>query len=420
MSMKVVSLKASNYKRLKAVEITPDPDAAVVTISGRNAQGKTSVLDAIWAALAGREASAATKRPIRDGESQASVRVDLGDYIVTRKWSKDDAGTLTVEAPDGAKYSSPQKLLDEVVGARAFDPLEFTRQSAREQVATLVSTVTLPFDPAELERDRKAVFDARTDVNRDVARLEAQLKAFPAADTSLPDIEVSAADLVAEVEEARAHNRAVDSEVERIESLEHVKEHAAAEVERALTALQDAKRALQDAVDACGAQAALVESLPERKDVDAITARLASAEQVNARIREQHQRQRVADDLHERQNASAAHTLKLKEIEKRKADALAAVEFPVSGLSFDDTGVTYNGVPFAQASSAEQLRVSVALAMAANPTLRVLRVMDGSLLDAESMAVIGEMAAESDYQVWVEVVDSTGKVGVTIEDGAVA
>ena len=49
--MKIVSLEAENYKRLKAVEITPDGN--MVVIGGRNAQGKSSVLDAIWAALGG-------------------------------------------------------------------------------------------------------------------------------------------------------------------------------------------------------------------------------------------------------------------------------------------------------------------------------------------------------------------------------
>ena len=38
-------------KRLKAVDITPDGTLQIIT--GRNAQGKTSVLDAIWLALGG-------------------------------------------------------------------------------------------------------------------------------------------------------------------------------------------------------------------------------------------------------------------------------------------------------------------------------------------------------------------------------
>lgn len=58
--MRIVNLQAENIKRLRAVEVTPSAD--VVIISGRNGQGKTSVLDSIWYALAG---AAATGRPGR-------------------------------------------------------------------------------------------------------------------------------------------------------------------------------------------------------------------------------------------------------------------------------------------------------------------------------------------------------------------
>ena len=42
--MKIIELQAENVKRLKAVDITPDGTLQV--IGGRNAQGKSSVLDA--------------------------------------------------------------------------------------------------------------------------------------------------------------------------------------------------------------------------------------------------------------------------------------------------------------------------------------------------------------------------------------
>ena len=57
--------------------------------------------------------------------------------------------------------------------------------------------------------------------------------------------------------------------------------------------------------------------------------------------------------------------------------------------------------------------------MAQNPKLRVLRVRDGSLLDEDALALIAKMAGDQDWQVWIERVDSTGKVGFVLEDGAV-
>ena len=47
--MKILRLEASNIKRVRVVEI--NPDGSVVLVTGRNAQGKSSVLDAIVYAL---------------------------------------------------------------------------------------------------------------------------------------------------------------------------------------------------------------------------------------------------------------------------------------------------------------------------------------------------------------------------------
>ena len=47
--LKIIQLSAENVKRLIAVEIKPDGN--LVQITGKNGQGKTSVLDSIWWAL---------------------------------------------------------------------------------------------------------------------------------------------------------------------------------------------------------------------------------------------------------------------------------------------------------------------------------------------------------------------------------
>jgi len=105
--------------------------------------------------------------------------------------------------------------------------------------------------------------------------------------------------------------------------------------------------------------------------------------------------------------------------DKVKADAIARAKLPVDGLGFGDGAVTYNGIPLEQSSSAEQLRVSLSIAMAANPKLRVIRIQDGSLLDDDSLTAIAKAAEENDYQVWIERVDTSGKIGIVIEDGMI-
>jgi hypothetical protein len=90
---------------------------------------------------------------------------------------------------------------------------------------------------------------------------------------------------------------------------------------------------------------------------------------------------------------------------------------PLPGLSFGNKEVLFDGLPLSQAGEAEQLRISVAIAMTANPKLRILRIKDGSLLDDKGMELLRTMATDSDYQIWIERVDTTGKVGIVMEDG---
>ena len=65
------------------------------------------------------------------------------------------------------------------------------------------------------------------------------------------------------------------------------------------------------------------------------------------------------------------------------------------------------------------LMVSLGISMALNPTLRVLRIKDGSLLDAHNREIIKSMIKEKDYQVWFESVGPDGKVGIYIEEGKI-
>jgi len=52
--MRIINLYAQNVKRIRCVDITPNPKAAVIPIAGKNGAGKTSVLDAIYMARAGK------------------------------------------------------------------------------------------------------------------------------------------------------------------------------------------------------------------------------------------------------------------------------------------------------------------------------------------------------------------------------
>lgn len=411
--LKIIRLEAENVKKLRAVSITPDGN--VVQITGANGAGKSSVLDCIWMALAGK--SAAPAQPVRAGEEEARIRLDLGEIIVSRKFTADGGTSLSVTTAEGAKFPSPQTMLDKLLGALTFDPLGFTRMKPKEQRTELARLLGITDQLAQMERERADVFAARTDINRDLKRAEAQLAGMPAVEPCEP-VDVSA--VVAEIRAAREHNAAVTSESGTRER-RRVKmgEHRARALELRDKAAQiiaqaEALEADADAIDNWLSEA---EPLSTLIDLAPVEEQLTNAEHVNAQHRAYADRVNAQALVSKLREESDHATKAIEELDTAARALVAGAKLPVDGLGVTDDGVTYNGLPLEQASSAEQLRVSVAIAMAMHPTLRVLRIQDGALLDERSLGLIAEMADANDYQCWIERVGTDAKVGILMEDG---
>lgn len=429
--MKIISLEAENVKRLKAVAIRPNGN--LVEITGRNGAGKTSVLDSIWWALAG--TAHVQSAPIRKGETEAVIKLDLGELKVRRSFKRKEDGEYTtsivVESADGMRATSPQKMLDALVGELSFDPLAFTRLDAKGQFEALKRFVPgVDFDA--IEKANKADYEKRTDANRRAkeARTVADRTEIPAA----PGAEIDEEALAAELEKAGEHNAEIETRKIRREqasdAIKRQREIAAAYRNNAADLRRQADEEAKKADTHDASVADLVKkfetapALPEPIDTTALRAKLTEARRTNATItaaatarNRKIDAQQIAESF---EAQSAALTKAMEKRSKDKQAAIAAAKMPVDGIEFGDGEILLNGVPFEQASDAEQLRASVAIAAAGNPKLRVIRVRDGSLLDEQSMTLLAEMATERDMQVWVETVASGRPGAIIIEDGRLA
>lgn len=87
----------------------------------------------------------------------------------------------------------------------------------------------------------------------------------------------------------------------------------------------------------------------------------------------------------------------------------------------DESGVTFEGIPFVQTNTATRRKVAFAIATAGAPKLRLVIVRDGDLLDAESLDAIRVLAEERGYTVLCERDrDESRAIGFTIRDGELA
>jgi energy-coupling factor transporter ATP-binding protein EcfA2 len=421
----IISLTAENIKKLVAVHI--EPDGNVIEITGRNGQGKTSVLDCIWWAIEG--AKHIQTQPVRKGADKARIRLDLGEIIVERRFTATNgAGTLSVTTADGAKYGNPQKILDDLYGALTFDPLAFTKMKASEQFKLLTTLVPLGVDVAALNAANRETFAERTGVNRDAKALRARVDAMPVASTLRGEpIDIDA--LIATLETAAEGNAAIErrkaaradvaGKVETARLFAQKQRSEAADCRKRADAADAAGIDADNEADVQAARLAAAPPLPEPVDTTAVREKITAARADNTAFEAGKRR---SDLVAEARDAEAQADMLTEAMEARTAeiaDALAAAKMPVPGLSLGDDAVLLDDLPFEQASGRDQLRVSLAVAMAANPRLRVIRIADGSLLDTDGMAIIADMAAANNFQVWIERVDMSGKVGFVIEDGAI-
>lgn len=423
--MKIINLKASNVKKLTAVNITPDGN--IITLAGNNGAGKSSVLDSIVYALGG--AATICEQPIRRGESNAEVVCSLeGGLTITRKFTG-NGSTLKITTADGESQRSPQSILDSLVGTLSFDPLEFSRMKPEIQSQCLRQLAGLDF--SELEREKARVYNARLLVGREVEVLKGKIEGRDFH--SVPDAEIDLVKILAAKKIATDTNKVHEMDRRNLQTIQDEQNRDLSEkvrVTKEIRSLEEKLVLYQTELDKIEerlhrrsgewkAQHEAVRNLKD-EDVTVFDKQILEAAEVNEKIRKNAELSKQIEEHKVKLNQYWIFTEQIDAVEKEKERRLAGAKFPLPGLSFSSSGeVVYNGFPFKQCSDGEKLRVSVAVGMALNPKLKVIFIRDGSLLDTKGLQTVAELAEANNYQVWIEDARSVDPTAVIIEDGHV-
>lgn len=418
--MKILGLKINDILGVTVVSI--EPDGTLTVLGGDNGAGKSSVIKALWMALGG--AKNIPDEPIRHGASQGSVELVLDDLVVSLVLKASKAPNLTVKTRDGKRFpGGPQKMLDSLVGRLSFDPLEFQRMKPPQQADVLRSLVP-ELDFEVMDADRKSFYDERTDVNRDAATEQARANGM-ASHEDAPDEEVSVVELMAELQKAQQHNQDIrnrQAEYERLQKDIQAIRGEREGIESDIQTLQDQVKSMLEGQAAREGQRETMEAnLNKVKAIDTgeVEERITASEDTNRMVREKKARGELMQRVVELKTQSSQLTDEIKDIDEAKVKALKEAKLPVDGLNLTEAGVTFGGLPFEQASDAEQLRVSMAMALAMNPELKLCCIRDGSLLDSKSLELVRQMAEAADAQVIMERVGVDEHTTVVLEDGTV-
>lgn len=420
-SLRIIGFEAENVKRIKAVSIKPE--GSTVKLAGQNEQGKTSCIDAIWWALGGTRNI--QEEPIREGETKARAFVDLGELRVTRTWNKKGT-TLKVEDKLGNKKKSPQTILDDLISKLAFDPLAFLGMDAKAQADTLRELVGLDF--TKLDEKRKRLYDQRTDSRKDAAESLARAEAITFPEET-PDEPVDADELTKRLEEINESNAQIDrmeddlgrrqSDIEGMEN-DHAKlVNQLAELEKAILANREQHAKATSAAKLIeGNLGGLI-----RMDATPVIEQRAQVQAINDNVARKHAKAEALDEFRECEDYTGELTTQINAIDEEKKTLMSSAEWPIKGLGFREEGVTFEGLPIDQASSARQYEIGIGMGAAMNPKLPIMFIRHGALLDDKHLATVEQIAADKGCQVWIEIAtrnaDDTVAGAVMIEDGEV-
>lgn len=426
-NLKILKVSVHAFKGIVAAEAELDPNFNEVT--GENGAGKTSFCQAIRSLLEGGKALG--DKPVRAGNKKAVVEFTLGrqrktEYVATMTVNP-SGPTYKITHADGSPVEgkTARAFLDELKGERSMDPLGLLTMPPRELSAMLFRVTGLDAKLAEIEARKRAVLDAKRDATRDVQQASAQLVGLP--DRDGPDEEQSAADVVAEIEEAQAikEHKAdakwwlANKEAEASKLLMREQEITGA-IQKLTGELAEVVEAKTTILKETTEAAPQIDAMPD-PDTTQLKEKLSSIEQLNAIARHRRLRSEVLVKQEIAKKTETAAARALEAIDGEKNTLLINAQLPVDGMKFDETGVTINGIPVAEVNTTSRILAGVHICKALNKDapMQFIQIEHGALIDTANRQVLREVCIAEDLQLLVEVATDGEERGITISHGEV-
>jgi len=446
MSSKITGFQIQDFKRVRMVEIQPNENGLTI-LGGRNAQGKSSCLDAIAYALGG-EAFRPTDITNHEAEKNTTIRVEIDGLIVERTGKN-----ATLKVTDARGMHGGQSLLNEIVGRFALDLGAFTRATDTDKAKMLLKMFPeLEKELAEMKKKADEFRENRADTNRDVKRLQFQFDDMPNFE-GLPVAEIDIAELTRKLTAATIEEQAVASAKNELASMERATTEYNGGIQRETAACDAAEKALADFENSIEQRRAELKhaiedahnrraDIQQRKnDFDAhrlqkaaeieqrsaagsgavatIQAEIDQISDTNAKIRRNVERRTLYAQIAEMKAKADGQTAEIDNIERSRKQMLQNAELPLPELSITEEGeLLYQGQQWDCMSGAERLKVATAICMKSKPGCGFVLIDGLEAMDKETLLKFGTWLESQDMQGIGTIVGDTAAT-VIIEDGRV-
>lgn len=403
--VKIAQFQIENVKKVRAVELAPAENGLTI-IGGGNAEGKTSILDAILWALGGDRFKPAN--PTREGEKKSYIKVILDSGIIIERIN----GSLKVTDPNGLKAG--QSLLNEVIGAVSINLPKFLDCSEKERLDMIMETTPdVRKRLQELTREYDRLYSDRTVLGREVDR---KRKAFDETPEHVLDENriIGSAEVMRELDELNQRNGERTNAKKKLDELDF-----------AFAQLQERRNQIEAEIakldHKCRIERDMVDMLGDQEDGSVLYEKMKDLESHNAKVRENMKRMDLKVQWESAQAEHAEAEARILEIREQKRKSLSDLCLGLDGLQITEDGVLeFNGQRWDGMSGAERLFSAAALARVIHPRCSFLLLDKLEQMDLITAQRFHQWLVENGMQAIGTRVSSGDECTIIIEDGRVA
>lgn len=403
-SVKINALEVENFKRVRAVTLTPTLYGLTI-IGGVNGQGKTTVLDSITWDLGGDRYRPENYR--REGASGPTrIKLTLSNGLVVERSGKN--GALKVTDPEGRRHG--QQLLNDFVEELALNLPKFLQSSEKEKADTLLRIIGVGPQLLKLEQEHSRLYQERLYTGQEQRKAAAHADSLPEV-SGAPAEEISPMELIQKQQAILLQNEENRRKRNRLEQMQRERES----IQEQIDLLTDQLRTLDADLEVARTDAADLED----QSTAELEQSLRSIEETNKAVRinaAKRQAQKRAEELDKQYRALSSA---LAKVANEKKALLEGADLPLPGLSVEEGKLLYKGQPWGNMSGSEQLIVATAIVRKLNPKCGFVLLDKLEQLDLDTLARFGRWLEREGLQAIATRVSTGDECSLIIEDGMV-
>ena len=423
--LKITALEVENVKRVKHVQLSINENG-LTTFGGRNAQGKTSLLDAIKWTLGGDRYK--PSNPNHDGE-QAATKITLNNGMTVEVFGKNGS----IKVVDSTGKRSGITIVQDLISTFALDLPKFMSATSNDKAKMLLDQFPgLGKKLADLNAEEKKLYDERLLLGRQVELKQKHADDLP-YNKEAPEQLLSGSEMSTKLTKAmsvNAGNRKLRDDVpaacQRLEQAEKAlvdRQKRIDDIRRMLTDAEAQAREASAARDGFANQLRAATSSAESlvdEDVSTINREMEQIDIINSKVRQNMEKQRAEDEATSYRLDYESKTHRIEAIRDEKVQLLSGIKMPLEGLAIVDGELLYKNQKWDCMSGAEKLQVGTAICASIKPSCGFVLLDELERMDVETMSEFSEWLEARNLQAIGTRVGRGDENSIIIEDGVVA